>query len=396
MRGVVTVIVLGAAAMMLAGCAAFGVLAYKVAGPAWVEAKYVPAKTPMLILVENHSQPSMNVGPDVLTGYLTENLTDNQIGPLVPPEKLQALRDSRPAEYATMSISAIGKAVGASQVLYVEFTHDDATPLEGGEAMTGKASTIVKMVDAVTGKTLWPTDSSNGYPISSSVSLSSERSHGTQAEIHRRLYTDLADRISRLFYRWQPEDDTPESFNNEMGGAGSCVGSIDALIHPFAEGVVKNLVSLLNAVGGGGGDDQGNVAKRLCFSAVRAQECGGDHFLCFCGLKGVKDIGAVAAGAEGDENVAGIAEALDLSGEDVIEAEVVGGAGDGGGVAEREGGKSAAIFLEARDQLFGQVHGVGGAAAVAAGHDFAAIAPGFHHRVGELRHLGFEVAQFGQ
>jgi hypothetical protein len=197
--------------VLLSGCTAAGVLAYKLAGPTPVDAKYTPAKTPLLILVENHRQPSMTVGPDVLTGYLAEQLTDNKVAPLVPTEKLQALRDAKPEEYKTMSISAIGKAVGASQVLYVQFNVDDVTQLAGGDSLQGKTDVVVKMIDVASGKTLWP-DTSEGYGVGSSSSLGTESSQGTPVEVHRRMYTILADKIAKLFYRWQPEDDTPESF----------------------------------------------------------------------------------------------------------------------------------------------------------------------------------------
>ena len=45
---------------------------------------------------------------DMLANYLTENLEAENVAPMIPREKLQELRDSKPVEYPSMSITAIG------------------------------------------------------------------------------------------------------------------------------------------------------------------------------------------------------------------------------------------------------------------------------------------------
>jgi len=195
-----------------AGCGVLGVAAYKIAGPPAVEAKYVPDKTrPMLVLVENYQHQSAgSATSDVLAHYLGRDLQDHQVAPIVPPEKLQSLRDQRGGEFSTMSITSIGQAVGADQVLYVQLQSSDVTPLAGGDAFTGQAAATVKLVDARNGQTLWPTDVSNGYGVSASVRAGAERAT-TPQDVRRELNLQLTDQISKLFRKWKPDDLSGES-----------------------------------------------------------------------------------------------------------------------------------------------------------------------------------------
>src|SRR5256885_4953570 len=104
---------------LLGGCAAAGAIAYKVAGPPKIDAKYTPAKTPTLVLVENfHHQTSAEPDSDLLARYIGDDLTVNKVVPVVDLDRLRSLRDSKPGEFSRMSISAIGRAVDARQVLY--------------------------------------------------------------------------------------------------------------------------------------------------------------------------------------------------------------------------------------------------------------------------------------
>jgi hypothetical protein len=134
-----------------------------------------------------------------------EQLTDNKVAPVIPAEKLQELRDSKLSKFNSMSVSAIGTAVGAAQVLYIEFDRDSVLPLAGGESMQGEIDVRVKVIDVASGHTLWPTDVSAGYPLSATSTLGSASSKGTVQEVRKRMYLSLADQIARLFYKWQPE-----------------------------------------------------------------------------------------------------------------------------------------------------------------------------------------------
>ncbi|MCY1180230.1 hypothetical protein D9M73_206610 [compost metagenome] len=112
------------------------------------------------------------------------------------------------------------------------------------------------------------------------------------------------------------------------------------------------------------------------------------------GLDGLDDVGRVAAGGDGQQYVAGLAEGADLLGEDFVVAVVVGDRGDGRAVGGQCDGRQArALAFEAVQQLGGEVLGVAGGAAVAAGQNLAFVEQGVdHHHAGLLdmrnQHLG--------
>lgn len=137
-------------------------------------------------------------------------------------------------------------------------------------------------------------------------------------------------------------------------------------------------MDLLDAGGVVGGDDDFVVTAALGFSAVfSAEEDGGDADF-FCCLEGADDIGAIAAGGEADEDIAGFCEGLDAARENMFVAVVVTNAGDRGGVSvETNGGECAALAVVTSDEFFRQVHCIGSAATVAAGEEFSALDEAF-------------------
>jgi hypothetical protein len=202
-----------ALAVSLAGCQLLGLAAYKIAGPPDVPAKYVPDKTkPMLVLVENYEHQSAGAAAsDLLAHYLARDLQDHQIAPVVSLEELQALRDAKGAEFARMSITAIGKELGAAQVLYVQLHSSDVTPLQGGESFTGQSAATVKVVDVGDGNTLWPTEISAGYAVVAHVQVGAANAQDPQ-DVRRQLNLKLSEQISKLFRKWKPDDMSPASY----------------------------------------------------------------------------------------------------------------------------------------------------------------------------------------
>ena len=200
----------------LSGCTALGVAAYKLHGPPKVPAQYVPEQRPMLVLVENYQhQSSVNAHADLLGRMLVKELEARRVAPIVPLDALQELRDARPAEFPRMSMSSIGREVGAEQILYVQLHNSDVTPMAGGNALTGQASASVKVVDVATGDTLWPggVASEAGYPVAAATKLGTSNG-GSVQDVRQRMYLDLSHQIARLFYKWQPEYDEPEGFQS--------------------------------------------------------------------------------------------------------------------------------------------------------------------------------------
>jgi hypothetical protein len=204
--------------LLIGGCNLLSVAsvgAYKLGMVPKNPAQYTPARTPMLVLVENFEHQSMaTVQAEQLSRFLANEIQLHDVAPVVNPEQLQELKDSRPKEFPTMSVSAVAQALGAQQVLYVQLTTADVTPLSGGDGFTGSSTVSVKLIDAATGNTLWPNDQS-GYGVSSKTQVDSPQGARDPQEVHRRLNADLADKIARLFYPWSPENMAPEGYTEE-------------------------------------------------------------------------------------------------------------------------------------------------------------------------------------
>jgi hypothetical protein len=75
----------------------------------------------MLVLVENfRSGSTAELDADMLTRYLNDELTAHNIAPIIEFEQLATLRTDTTKNFREMSIDAIGRTLGAKQILYVD------------------------------------------------------------------------------------------------------------------------------------------------------------------------------------------------------------------------------------------------------------------------------------
>src|SRR6476620_7399924 len=101
-----------------AGCMVVGALTHKVVGSPAVPAQYLPAKEPMLILVENYTNPAaVRLDAQRLSVHLSDELRRYHVAPVVDADAVETLR-ARP-DYASMKVEEVGQAAGAAQVLYI-------------------------------------------------------------------------------------------------------------------------------------------------------------------------------------------------------------------------------------------------------------------------------------
>ena len=153
--------------LLLCGCNILGPVTTIVAGPPSVDPVYVPAKERMLIVVENFQHPSdAYADAEMLARTLHDELTRLKIAPLVPMEDLYALRSNRASDYRKMSIAAIGRELGARQVLYVDLHQVSIDAAPGSDLLRGRVTVLLRIVDAETGQSRWPQDVAEGYPVS--------------------------------------------------------------------------------------------------------------------------------------------------------------------------------------------------------------------------------------
>jgi hypothetical protein len=203
-------IIMLACAVLCGGCAVGGVW-QSIFGPNKIKAKYVLPKVPTLVLVENYRNPAVSqIDADLVASELCDQLKQNNLVPLVDPDKLTAVRDTDAAKYHAMSQVDLGRAVGAKQVIYVELLESSVEADSTESAARGRVSADVRVVDVDTGLTLWPLDSAQGYPLSADVPYNRADPDRVTA-MHAQMLAQLSDALAKLFYDWQPDSDKQAS-----------------------------------------------------------------------------------------------------------------------------------------------------------------------------------------
>lgn len=197
---------LGWLLVSLTGCAAAGVLAYKLSGPPTIKAKYIPAQEPMLVLVESYRSPSAAfVTAEQMTAAIEADLRDNKVVPLVDQKELYRLRDSRGEQFHDLTIPQIGQQTGAKQVLYVDVLQSSTELAGGGAFVRATVAVRVKVVSVESGKTLWP-DSQGGVPVAAESPLVRIEPGVTPASVRDELVKRIGTQVARLLHDWKAEE----------------------------------------------------------------------------------------------------------------------------------------------------------------------------------------------
>jgi hypothetical protein len=200
---------------LLAGCAAFGVAANEVAGVHTMPAKWVPPQEPTLVLVEQ-DRTSGTGDPDCrrLTQFINHDLETNKVVPLISDDKLTSLRDADPNAFAHMSIAALGRAVGAKQVIYVSvMSYGADTPL-GSNHIKYTAAVHVKVVDTETGESRWPRELTDGQPLNAESDFKQVTDDAGVGHVRDDFNELLAEQIGKLFHPWMREHDEAGDYEN--------------------------------------------------------------------------------------------------------------------------------------------------------------------------------------
>jgi hypothetical protein len=189
-----------------AGCQYAGAIAH-VIGPPAVEPLYVPAQTPMLVLAENYANPSAGaVEAEQLERFVIDELVAHGVAPMADYEKVYSLRSSQPREFRSKSIDQLGEFAGAAQVLYINTQLATTDVGQGTEVFQGSGSAVVRIVDVETGRTLWPEEGSDGYPVSEQSQLVRATPGVDGDSVRRGVQRSIADQIAKLFYKYKPDE----------------------------------------------------------------------------------------------------------------------------------------------------------------------------------------------
>jgi hypothetical protein len=195
-----------------AGCNVIGVFSYAAGGVMKVPAEYKLQNRPTLVLVENYGNPDLFALPaDRLGRDVTTELTDIKGAKFIAPEKISDLKSSDPADFGKMNIPAVGRAVGAKQVVYVNLIQFSVDAPVGGDRFIGKAEAHVKVIDSDTGRTLWPPDSSDGRVIKFETKATQDVDDTKAGIMEDQLCQTLSQKIVRLF-----RDSTQEEADNDQ------------------------------------------------------------------------------------------------------------------------------------------------------------------------------------
>ena len=112
--------------------------------------------------------------------------------------------DPLPKAFRTMKVDDVGKAVGVEQVLFVDLVGADIASSNGGQLIKGTLAGYVRIVDVPTGKTLWPPNLNDGYPIQ----IETPYTDGNEANvetIREQLARSMGDTVAKLFYTYSLE-----------------------------------------------------------------------------------------------------------------------------------------------------------------------------------------------
>lgn len=200
-RIVLSIVCLAAlsAVLLLAGCNIIGLFADAI--PKTVDAKYIPPKTPILVLVENQRNPGALVAEaDQLAGFIMDDLAAYKTAPLIGLKKLYELRDNE-KNIDKMTITQIGKAVGAQQVLYVDLLRFSEG--EAGVSMRSRLDATVHLVDVKTSVTTFPAIGQPNWPIAMETPIDIVVTDANVQAVRESVLRSAGTEIGRLFHDYR-------------------------------------------------------------------------------------------------------------------------------------------------------------------------------------------------
>jgi hypothetical protein len=204
------------------GCNIMGAVAAKVTPPPVVKAHYTPKKEPLIVVVEKRENPAESwMDSDRIARLITERLKARQIAPTIDPAALPDMsgmgKPGRPGRFGDATLlstdpvrrvspAEAGRMAGAKQVVYVDLVEFDAQPVLGSEISRGRVTAHVQVIDARTGATLWPLDTSQGHRVSFGTPPTQVSGATGDQAVRDQLCQGLALKVTRLFHKCVNED----------------------------------------------------------------------------------------------------------------------------------------------------------------------------------------------
>jgi len=211
MRMILNTLIIGLVLLSSAGCNIMGLGGYVASGSMKSPPEYKLENRRTLVLVENFENPDLYaVQGERIGRTIGGELTDNKVASFVEPAKVDDLKTSNAADFRKMDIPAVGRAVGAKQVIYVNLVKFSTDSPIGDQRFVGRAEARVKVIDAETGHTLWPLDSSSGRVVQLQTKYDPDVDDTKAAVMQDQVCQNLAVKIANLFHE-TPYDEAPTS-----------------------------------------------------------------------------------------------------------------------------------------------------------------------------------------
>ena len=208
---VVAITVLVAASM--GSCNILQPAAYLAMGQAKAPAKYVLEERPTVVFVDdrnnaipiNSSRVRRAVADDVTNQLMSRELVTMTIS----PRDAMALSRNQDREGNLMSMGALGEAVGAEQVIFIEMlsyrgSPDNVTPRPSAACRLKVIDNVnkVRVFPAPGAEKEWQEIIVQGAPVSPEL----YRSSAGRREIEQMLAATIADKVTKLFYKHIPDE----------------------------------------------------------------------------------------------------------------------------------------------------------------------------------------------
>ena len=205
MKLALTLLIVVCSALSQAGCNVLGFAASSIAGDTKQPAAFTPAKRPTVVIAErfNHAADSTRDG-EPIARYVSEELRRQDVAPIIDPDQVSRLQTQDPARYRGMTIAAVGQAVGAEQILYVDIVRVDVHFADNSDLIRGQGEVRVRFIDANTAQTIWPPNVAEGLSVTAETPIV-RRAERYDALLRTDVHRALAAQVARLFYATKPE-----------------------------------------------------------------------------------------------------------------------------------------------------------------------------------------------
>jgi hypothetical protein len=197
--------------LMMSGCNIVGPASYILSGPPTVDAEYQLQDRPTVVFIDDRENM---VNPVMLRRVIADRVTDDLmsrklITQAIRPTDAMGVAARRDTRSEVMPIDAIGREVGAEQVIYIEmvsFTDhlDDQTP-------RGMAVCKVRVIDVENRRRLYPSDEHEQpyrliQVMTREVSPDMYRSRATRIQVYEMLANETGSTVAKLFYKHEPRE----------------------------------------------------------------------------------------------------------------------------------------------------------------------------------------------